>query len=306
MEGIEEPAEFCMAMEDSLFELLNPSPTPSDFPPPLPLPPVEDQDRAFASSPCPTVSPPSSSSASSSSSSPCVPSPPPPPFPPASKPSLPLSSSSDVVTVSSAILPVTSEGLSISPPIPSTPDISPVSVQNLIASVHLCVRIDLRSLVISVRNAEYNPRKVNAVVVRYRSPRCTALIFHSGRMMITGAPGDQEAREAAKKIAKLIQIVTKSEGMKFRGFKVENLIALADCGVPVRLEDLAKDHKDFCCYEPELFAGLVYRYNPCSSAVSAVLLVFVSGKIIITGCRKKSEAESVFDSIYPVVMQYQT
>eukprot|EP00922_Rhytidocystis_sp_ex-Travisia-forbesii_P005090 GHVS01007435.1.p1 GENE.GHVS01007435.1~~GHVS01007435.1.p1 ORF type:complete len:286 (+),score=40.38 GHVS01007435.1:29-859(+) len=215
-----------------------------------------------------------------------------------------LPSSSVIPTSSSAIVPVPSEGLSITPSLP--PELSQINVQNLIASVYLCVRIDLRSLVISIRNAEYNPRKVNAVVVRYRSPRCTALVFHSGRMMITGAAGDEEAKEAARKIAKLIQMVTKVEGMKFRGFKVENLIASADCGVPVRLEDLAKDHKDFCCYEPELFSGLVYRYNPCSSPVSAVLLIFVSGKIIITGCKKKSDAESVFDSIYPVVMQYQT
>lgn len=38
-------------------------------------------------------------------------------------------------------------------------------------------------------------------------------------------------------------------------FAVENIVATADCGLPVRLEGLAFDHKEFCSYEPELFAG---------------------------------------------------
>lgn len=37
-------------------------------------------------------------------------------------------------------------------------------IQNVIASVNLSTKLDLRLIAISARNAEYNPTKVNAVV----------------------------------------------------------------------------------------------------------------------------------------------
>ncbi|CDJ36062.1 LOW QUALITY PROTEIN: TATA-box binding protein, putative [Eimeria mitis] len=88
-------------------------------------------------------------------------------------------------------------------------------------------------------------------------------------------------------------------------FAIENIVATADCGLPVRLEGLAFDHKEFCSYEPELFAGLVYRYNPTPS-LKAVLLIFVSGKVVITGCRTTAEIREVFNSFFPVLLKYHT
>ncbi|XP_055388888.1 uncharacterized protein LOC129617871 [Condylostylus longicornis] len=175
-------------------------------------------------------------------------------------------------------------------------------IQNVIASVNLSTDLNLRLIAISARNAEYNPTKVNAVVVRVRNPKCTGLLFRSGRMMVTGARSETDAHIGGKKIAKLCLKVG-HPSLRFRGFKVENMIASADCGFPVRLEGLAHDHSSYCSYEPEMFSGLVYRYHPLES-YKAVLLVFVSGKVILTGCRTIDHVNQVFRAIFPVLSQY--
>ncbi|KCZ75103.1 TATA-box-binding protein, partial [Anncaliia algerae PRA109] len=67
-----------------------------------------------------------------------------------------------------------------------------------------------------------------------------------------------------------------------------------------RLEGLAFAHSSFCSYEPELFPGLIYRMvKP-----KIVLLIFVSGKIVLTGAKLRNEIYEAFDNIYPVLTQY--
>jgi hypothetical protein len=63
------------------------------------------------------------------------------------------------------------------------------------------------------------------------------------------------------------------------GFRIQNMVATGDCGWPIRLEGLADEHSKFSSYEPELFPGLIYRME----APRMVLLIFVSGKVVVTG-----------------------
>jgi transcription initiation factor TFIID TATA-box-binding protein len=51
-------------------------------------------------------------------------------------------------------------------------------------------KIDLRMLAQWCRNSEYNPGRFNAVVMRIREPRTTALIFRTGKVVITGAKSE--------------------------------------------------------------------------------------------------------------------
>ena len=49
-----------------------------------------------------------------------------------------------------------------------------------------CGKLDLKSIAMRARNAEYNPKRFAAVIMRIREPRTTALIFSSGKMVCTG------------------------------------------------------------------------------------------------------------------------
>ena len=50
-------------------------------------------------------------------------------------------------------------------------------------------------------------------------------------------------------------------------------------------------------YEPELFPGLIYRM----ASPKIVLLIFVSGKIVLTGAKERVQIYEAFENIYPVL-----
>ncbi|CAD2094749.1 TATA-box binding protein, putative [Plasmodium vinckei brucechwatti] len=180
----------------------------------------------------------------------------------------------------------------------------PLKIHNIISSANLDTEIDLRLVAVSIKSAEYNPSKINTLIIRINHPKCTALIFKSGRIMLTGTKSKTDSINGCKKIGKIIKFVT-NQNIRLKNFKIENIIASANCNIPVRLEMLAHDHKDYCNYEPELFAGLVYRYKPTSN-LKSVILIFVSGKIIITGCKSIQKLNTVFQDIYNVLVQYKS
>ena len=117
--------------------------------------------------------------------------------------------------------------------------------------------------------------------------------------MISGAKSEAQAKEVGKKVAVLCKKTGHS--VKFSKFKIENIIGNADAKFPIRLEQLYQDHQFAATYEPELFAGLIYRMlEP-----KVTLLVFVSGKVILSGARSRQELRDAFSNLFPILQLYQ-
>ena len=117
------------------------------------------------------------------------------------------------------------------------------TLHNIVATVNLECRLDLKTIALHARNAEYNPKRFAAVVMRIREPKTTALIFASGRMVITGAKSEEFCRLAARKFARIIQKL--GFPAKFSEFKIQNIVGRCDVKFPVRLEGLAFSHGHF-------------------------------------------------------------
>jgi transcription initiation factor TFIID TATA-box-binding protein len=131
--------------------------------------------------------------------------------------------------------------------------------------------------------------------MRIRDPKTTALIFASGKMVVTGAKSEDDSKLASRKYARIIQKL--GFNAKFTDFKIQNIVGSCDIKFPIRLEGLASRHHNFSSYEPELFPGLIYRMiRP-----KIVLLIFVSGKIVLTGAKVRQEIYDAFELIYPVL-----
>lgn len=183
---------------------------------------------------------------------------------------------------------------------PATPmsqaiDVPSPTLQNIVSTVNLGVQLDLKKIALHARNAEYNPKRFAAVIMRIREPRTTALIFSSGKMVCTGAKSEEASRLAARKYARIIQKL--GFEAKFTEFKVQNMVGSCDVRFPILLEALNIKHNQFSTYEPELFPGLIYRMvKP-----RVVLLIFVSGKVVITGAKFKRDIDEAFSQIYPIL-----
>lgn len=171
-------------------------------------------------------------------------------------------------------------------------------LQNVVATVNLDCRLDLKEIALHARNAEYNPKRFAAVIMRIREPKTTALIFASGKMVCTGAKSEEDSRIASRKFAKIVQKL--GFQATFKEFKIQNIVGSCDVRFPIRLEGLAIAQNMFSSYEPEIFPGLIYRMKQ----PKVVLLIFVSGKVVLTGAKKREEIYEAFENIYPVLQGF--
>ncbi|GKC11129.1 TATA-box-binding protein [Tanacetum coccineum] len=172
------------------------------------------------------------------------------------------------------------------------------TLQNIVSTVNLECKLDLKAIALQARNAEYNPKRFAAVIMRIRDPKTTALIFASGKMVCTGAKSEQSSKLAARKYARIIQKL--GFPAKFKDFKIQNIVASCDVKFPIRLEGLAFSHGAFSSYEPELFPGLIYRMKQ----PKITLRIFASGKIVLAGTKVRDETYTAFENIYPVLTEF--
>ncbi|XP_047096181.1 TATA-box-binding protein 2-like isoform X2 [Lolium rigidum] len=148
------------------------------------------------------------------------------------------------------------------------------TLQNIVSTVNLGCELDLKAIALQARNAEYNPK------------------------VCTGAKSEEQSKLAARKYARIIQKL--NFPAKFKEFTIQNIVASCDVKFPIRLEGLAYSHGAFASYEPELFPGLIYRMRQ----PKIVLLIFVSGKIVLTGAKFREDTYTAFENIYPVVSEF--
>ena len=83
-------------------------------------------------------------------------------------------------------------------------DIEP-KLQNIVSTANLGCPLKLRQIALQAKNAEYNPKRFAAVIMRIKEPKTTALIFSSGKMVCTGAKSEDDSSKASRKYAKIIK-----------------------------------------------------------------------------------------------------
>ena len=182
-------------------------------------------------------------------------------------------------------------------------------IENIVSTADLGCNLKLREIALQAKNAEYNPKRFSAVIMKIKEPRTTALIFSSGKIVCLGAKTEEESKKACRKFAKII----KSLGYPviFKEFKFQNIVGSAYVQNQLSLMKLYiyllknsftknKTYKKLVFYEPEQFPGLIYRMiEP-----NIVLLIFVSGKIVLTGGKSREDIFLGFRNIYPLLNKF--
>jgi transcription initiation factor TFIID TATA-box-binding protein len=168
-----------------------------------------------------------------------------------------------------------------------------IKIENVVASTAIGQEIDLKSLTISMEGADYDPEQFPGLVYRTKEPKTAALIFRSGKIVCTGAKSIEDVDRGLKKVFKKMGDV----GIKVAGspeITVQNIVASADLGSVLNLNAIAIGlGLENIEYEPEQFPGLVYRIDK----PKVVVLLFGSGKLVVTGGKKPSDAEDAVDRI---------
>jgi transcription initiation factor TFIID TATA-box-binding protein len=162
-----------------------------------------------------------------------------------------------------------------------------------VASTSLGTELDLPALAISLEGADYDPEQFPGLIYRMKDPKAATLLFHSGKVVCTGAKSREQVKVAISKVIKQIEkagIHIKDEPK----IEVQNVVATFDLGQQVNLNAVAISlGLEKVEYEPEQFPGLVYRMT----VPKVVLLLFGSGKVVCTGARTPQDVEEAVDKI---------
>jgi len=172
-----------------------------------------------------------------------------------------------------------------------------VKVSNVVAVATLGQKIDLHAIMKAFRNVEYRPKRFPGLVFRLKQPKTAALIFTTGKMICAGAKSEEEALDAVRKVVREL----KKAGILVLGepeIVITNVVASADVGGKVNLEP-ASDVLDMM-YEPGQFPAAIYRMGE----PRAVILVFASGKIVITGAKSEEQVRIAADKIRGILVEY--
>lgn len=168
-----------------------------------------------------------------------------------------------------------------------------IKIENVVASTQIGENIDLNKISREVSDAEYKPKQFPGLVLRTKEPKAAALIFRSGKVVCTGSKSVQDANRAVRQVVKVI------DGLDIPVYlepdvKVQNIVASADLGVDLNLNAIAIGlGLENIEYEPEQFPGLVYRLNK----PRVVVLIFGSGKMVVTGGKDPEDANKAVDRI---------
>lgn len=176
----------------------------------------------------------------------------------------------------------------------NSPDFKPKpshKIENIVATVILEQPLDTELIMDKLKDLIYQPDKFPGLVFRIEKPKATALIFRSGKMVVTGTKSMNMLIQVVKKIVKYlnkagIPIVNKPKT------QIQNIVASGDIGARVNLEDAAYILED-CIYEPEQFPGLIHKMRD----PHVVLLIFSSGKMVLTGAKEEREVADAVNKI---------
>ena len=173
-----------------------------------------------------------------------------------------------------------------------TPEDS-LRIENIVASAKVADTLDLVWLSEQITSAEYNKKRFPGIVIRITDPKLAILMFGSGKVVLTGAKSIDSLSIGLEYLSKELRSLHISLYDDIN-YHVQNIVTSADLGIPLNLNKIAIGFNlEQIEYEPEQFPGLVYRM----SDPKVVVLLFGSGKLIITGGRTEDDAKCAVRNI---------
>ncbi|CAF3747878.1 unnamed protein product [Adineta steineri] len=149
-----------------------------------------------------------------------------------------------------------------------------IFVNNVVCTFALGCKLNLRKIAMEAANVIYK-RDQAMVLMKIRHPNCSANIWSSGKVTVTGTTSEDDARRGARRIARSLQRL----GFKthFRHFRVVNCLATCTMPWPIDIVKLSRTYSECVSYEPEIHPGATVRLSE-----KAVLKVFTTGRITLT------------------------
>jgi transcription initiation factor TFIID TATA-box-binding protein len=163
-----------------------------------------------------------------------------------------------------------------------------IYIENVVASLKLADEFNLQEIEAKLEGAEYDMMKFPGLVYRTIAPKAAFLIFSSGKVVCTGAKNVEDVKPLVAKMAEILKSIDIANVYPEPEIIIQNIVASANLKTDLNLNAIALGlGLDRIEYEPEQFPGLVYRIT----TPKVVVLIFSSGKIVITGGKTPEDCE---------------
>ena len=167
-----------------------------------------------------------------------------------------------------------------------------LNVVNLLATSRFAEYLDLDHFSIEA-DVDFDPDRFPGLTYKIETPRVCALIFRSGRIVITGAKKIEDIETALEITYKALS-ENGCEVWPSYDYSIGNVVVTHDLGRELNLATLTVSLPMARTeWEPEQFPGLIYRLKDAS----AVCLIFSSGKCVITGNNSLEDAQKAVDTL---------
>ncbi|MXR40070.1 transcription factor [Halobaculum sp. WSA2] len=145
---------------------------------------------------------------------------------------------------------------------------------------------------------EANTHGDSTVTIRLEEGGPAFTLYRTGSFQIRGTESREALFEAKEDLLDALQEI----GVEFDEvpFRQNNAVYLADFGTEIQLETLAIHlGLENVEYEPEQFPGVIYR----PPELGTVMLIFASGKSIISGTISREEAKKSESHLQAQILQ---
>jgi len=167
-----------------------------------------------------------------------------------------------------------------------------ISIVNVVATATLNQKVNLEKLG-KLDEISYDANVYGGRVAYFRSPNIkgTVSIFTSGKMISVGTKSEKEAINALEYVKEFL-VKKKFVSPTQLKFKIRNVVVKVNFEEEIDLEELVKKCK--MIYEPEQFPGGIIKI---SEPYKATILLFASGKAVVTGLKTFNQINSIIQEI---------
>jgi len=181
-----------------------------------------------------------------------------------------------------------------------------IDIENIVGSGKLEPELDLAAVAedlqeqSGIAEVEHSRRKGNRLLIYFSNNDALGILAPTAVYVFNGVDNFEELEDAKQKLLTALSelgIISSADPPKNQvsdPFKIQNLVCTGDLNRELNLEALSIGlGLEKVEYEPEQFPGLVYKPEDSGSTV----LLFASGKAVVTGVADRDTAQEAFDSV---------
>lgn len=170
-------------------------------------------------------------------------------------------------------------------------------------------------------NTEYNPKRFHAIIQRCRlkdGASVTALVFRTGRIVMTGGTTQKQCQTAALRISRRINQAcygdlkheTRLKPFAVYRFQIDNVACAFKCSHQLAIEKMYEDYchrpqqfhldswKAQMTYRPITFTGIRIKFEKKQVKGRVALMLFINGNVTLSGLKNVEESRLFAQEFY--------